>query len=375
MLALVVDHEYGLASETRVELVNYDVFPTETTSSVSLLAKAIIEAVKYQRANPGKPGAICMAVSTEMATTSYVLESAFKAALAEGLTVFVSAGNLGLDASRFPPASYGSMDGVICVGAHDSNRSLCSFSNTGSAVDLLAPGLDVPTISPASNGFSWILEIDGTSPATALAAAAGLIHLGNHPTASPADVESALMGSTHPGPLPTLPLLGIDASEGGGVMNRTGGEIVEEPVDWVRYAGADQPTLAAATEVDLQAPASRFESPPTATDADVNGVPDIIETFHGLPEGERANMEVSVDAATGMVSLRFPMDLAGFDLANPFERKDGLAWRVRISQNGTDWLTPLGSLSTEVDASLRLWVTAEFPSPGPRCLVRLEVVE
>jgi cerevisin len=81
------------------------------------------------------------------------------AIVASGIFLGVAAGNEGSPADLSSPAS----EPTVCtVGATSTNDTLTSWSNYGSLVDILAPGLDITS--------AWIggtiRTIDGTSMAT-----------------------------------------------------------------------------------------------------------------------------------------------------------------------------------------------------------------
>ena len=90
---------------------------------------------------------------------------------------------------------------MICVGAYGKNLQSLPMSNTGPAVDLVAPGEGVKTLVlplPVAGGCQGMT---GTSPATAIATAAAIYQLSKNPGLSPAGLEKALGASvTVPAP-------------------------------------------------------------------------------------------------------------------------------------------------------------------------------
>jgi subtilisin family serine protease len=65
---------------------------------------------------------------------------AVKYATGKGVLLVVAAGNDGVELKNYGLAG---LDGVITVGATDHNDARAPFSNWGSAVDIVAPGLDI----------------------------------------------------------------------------------------------------------------------------------------------------------------------------------------------------------------------------------------
>ena len=95
---------------------------------------------------------------------------------------------LSADACNFSPSRNGPVDGVMSVAAVDINEQEADFSNFGDCVDIWAPGVDV--LSTALGGGTTTLS--GTSMSSPHVAGAAALYLSNNPTATPAQVESAI---------------------------------------------------------------------------------------------------------------------------------------------------------------------------------------
>ncbi|TXI51352.1 MAG: hypothetical protein E6Q50_01345 [Lysobacter sp.] len=112
-----------------------------------------------------------------------------------GVTVVVAAGNdNGSDACTKSPARAPS---AITVGSTTSTDARSSFSNIGTCVDIFAPGSSITsawyTSTTATN------TISGTSMASPHVAGAAALYLATNPTATPAQVTSALNAAATPG--------------------------------------------------------------------------------------------------------------------------------------------------------------------------------
>ncbi|MDQ6800603.1 MAG: S8 family serine peptidase [Acidobacteriota bacterium] len=97
---------------------------------------------------------------------SPIEEEAFKRVIAEGILVVAATGNRGIAEVEFP-AGY---DGVLAVGAVDSNLSLASFSDHGPRMGVVAPGVRVLSTARAGSIAAAGVTLDNgpTFPAAAL---------------------------------------------------------------------------------------------------------------------------------------------------------------------------------------------------------------
>ncbi|MGF1645308.1 MAG: S8 family serine peptidase [Kineosporiaceae bacterium] len=135
-------------------------------------------------------------------TNGDLLHQAVCASVAAGVTYVVAAGNSAADSATAVPASY---DEVITVSAladfngqpggggaatcrADEDDTFANFSNYGPDVDLIAPGVCI--LSTARGG--GLSTLSGTSMASPHVAGAAALYLVNNPSASPADVRTAL---------------------------------------------------------------------------------------------------------------------------------------------------------------------------------------
>jgi subtilisin family serine protease len=136
---------------------------------------------------------------------SDAVNTAVENSIASGVVYAVAAGNgnfLGLpqDACTTSPAS---APDAITTGATTKTDGIASFSNYGTCVDILAPGVNVTsdwyTSTTATN------TISGTSMATPHVTGAAAAYLSTDPAATPAQVASALTSNATPDAISGVP--------------------------------------------------------------------------------------------------------------------------------------------------------------------------
>ncbi len=120
---------------------------------------------------------------------SQVLKDVIAGAIDQGVIVVAAAGNLGTDLPQFPA----SLPAVLSVTAVDADNVKADFASYGADwVDLAAPGVGITStiVGPLGSGYaSW----SGTSMATGFVSGAAALMRERLPTASVAEISSALM--------------------------------------------------------------------------------------------------------------------------------------------------------------------------------------
>ncbi|MFE4574963.1 S8 family peptidase [Streptomyces chartreusis] len=122
------------------------------------------------------------------------LDAAVRNSVAAGVTYTVAAGNDGLPAGLYSPAA---VREAITVGATDKKDARAGFSNTGSVLDVFAPGMSITSASYASD--TGRATFSGTSMASPHVAGVAALYLADHPKASPAQVSKALVAQAASG--------------------------------------------------------------------------------------------------------------------------------------------------------------------------------
>jgi subtilisin family serine protease len=117
---------------------------------------------------------------------SQALDDAMVAAIKAGVVAIVAAGNESQDACNVSPAG---APGIMAVGATDRTDAIADFSNVGTCVSILAPGVDITSL--------WIGDqdtntISGTSMASPHVVGVAALLMGEKSFGSANDVYSSL---------------------------------------------------------------------------------------------------------------------------------------------------------------------------------------
>ncbi|MEW5852038.1 MAG: S8 family serine peptidase [Myxococcota bacterium] len=131
------------------------------------------------------------------AGNSFTEEEAIEAAVSAGALVFVAAGNEDQDASSFTPAN---IEAAITVGAVNAAGSRASYSNFGSAVDVMAPGGQMEEDRTGDGYGDGVLStlrtsydfVHGTSMATPHVAGLGVLMKSLNPAITQEDAVAIL---------------------------------------------------------------------------------------------------------------------------------------------------------------------------------------
>lgn len=218
IIAANIDNGIGVAGVARSsKVLPVRVLDERGAGDHTTIAEGIIWAVDN--------GASVLNLSLGGPDDSEVLRSAVQYAVSKGAVVIAAAGNdrMGANAPSYPAA----YDDVLAVGATSPDDSAAMFSNTGTYVDLAAPGFAIYSTVPGGYAYA-----SGTSQAAPFVAAAAALlrstglssgEIRSTLTATARDIENegpdpetgfgvvdisaALGGSTTPPPLGVMPSL------------------------------------------------------------------------------------------------------------------------------------------------------------------------
>ena len=149
----IAGNKYGVAKSSRVVAVRV----LDCTGSG--YSSSVVAGINWAVAShPGGPGVINLSLG---GGANSAVDSAIADATAAGLVVVVAAGNDSADACNYSPARAPS---AITIGATDRTDARASYSNTGSCVDLYAPGSSITSAGIA--GSTSTATMSGTSMAS-----------------------------------------------------------------------------------------------------------------------------------------------------------------------------------------------------------------
>jgi len=172
---------------------NYGVAPAASVRAVKTLSDQgsgarswQYTAIDWVTVSGARPAVISMSLGGSGSDPGY--STVIDAAVENGVTVVVAAGNSNSDACNFSPAFAAN---AITVGSTDSNDRRSSFSNYGQCVEIWAPGSSV--VSASSSSDTGTRTLSGTSMACPHVSGAAALVLGVDPSKNSAKVLQELM--------------------------------------------------------------------------------------------------------------------------------------------------------------------------------------
>jgi len=187
---LIGSSTYGIATETHIHDVR--ILDENGFGTFSSFMAGLIWILQN-----GEPGVINLSLGV-LNAYSNAIASIIQDLITAGFIVVAAAGNDGTDACfSFP----GNVPNVLTVGAFDVNRGKSTFSNTGTCVEVYAPGTRI--LSTYGSGMSD-LELSGTSMSSPLTAGLALIIKQKQPNFSPAQIRQTVIAHCNTGTISGL---------------------------------------------------------------------------------------------------------------------------------------------------------------------------
>ncbi|MDG4822229.1 S8 family peptidase [Asanoa sp. WMMD1127] len=155
----------------------------------------VIGGIDWVTANAVKPAVANMSLGGGANTS---IDNAVNNAINSGVTFAIAAGNGNILGQRQNACNYSParVPNAITVGATQNNDAAASFSNFGTCVDILAPGVNIT--SSWSTGDTATNTISGTSMATPHVAGAAALVLSANPGWSNQQVRDYLVNNSTP---------------------------------------------------------------------------------------------------------------------------------------------------------------------------------
>jgi len=184
--------QYGIAKEAKIWAAR--VVNCSGSGDVSM----VLDAIDWVNAN-GEPHAV-VNMSLGYGDVQSLRDAVETSVNDYGINYSVAAGNghwlfgFPLDACNESPAGAAS---ALTVGATESDDDEASFSNYGTCVDLLAPGVSI--VSDYYSNDNATATMSGTSMATPHVTGAVALYLTANPSATPAEVADALKSNATQG--------------------------------------------------------------------------------------------------------------------------------------------------------------------------------
>ncbi len=182
---------YGVAK--KVQLVAVRILDCNGTGNIF----SVLDGITWVTNNRVLPAVANMSVGTGF---SSIINQAVAQSIAAGVSYVVAAGNSASDACSFSPSSE---PRTLTVAASGPDDLFAAFSNRGSCVDLVAPGVGITSDWIGSAGATQVLS--GTSMASPHVAGAVALYLSTHTGATPGEVEFAIPSNATQGALTGVP--------------------------------------------------------------------------------------------------------------------------------------------------------------------------
>ncbi|MFC9792133.1 S8 family peptidase [Streptomyces sp. NPDC057695] len=277
----------------------------------------VVAGIDWVTRNAVKPAVANMSLGGGVDST---LDTAVRNSIASGVTYAVAAGNSNANASNYSPAR---VTEALTVGSTTNTDARSSFSNYGTVLDLFAPGSNIT--SAWNTGDSATNTISGTSMASPHVAGAAALYLGDNPTATPAQVGTALVNAatpnvvTNPGTGSPNRLLYV----GGGGTTPPPGKKFENTAD---YAIADNATVESPVTVS-----GVTGNAPAALQVPVN----IVHTYIGdlqvqliAPDGSAYTLKAfGTGGSSDNINTTYTVN-ASSEVANG-------TWKLRVTDNAS----------------------------------------
>ncbi|MEU8523695.1 S8 family peptidase [Streptomyces sp. NPDC048577] len=306
----VAGSSYGVAKKAKI--VGVRVLNNQGSGTTA----QVVAGIDWVTQNAVKPAVANMSLGGGV---DAALDAAVRNSIASGVTYAVAAGNDSSNASNYSPAR---VSEAITVGSTTSSDARSSFSNYGSVLDVFAPGSSITSSWNSSD--SATNTISGTSMAAPHVAGAAAVYLGDHPTATPSQVSTALTTAATPN---------VVGNPGSGSPNRllyVGGGTTPPPPTGDRFENTTDYAINDNSTVESPVTVSGIAgNAPSALQVPVN----IVHTYIGdlriqlvAPDGTVYTLKgYGTGGSSDNINTTYTVD-ASSEVANG-------TWKLRVSDN------------------------------------------
>ncbi|WP_189538281.1 S8 family peptidase [Streptomyces roseolilacinus] len=184
----VAGKDYGVAKKAKI--VSVRVLNCDDRAADSDIISAANWITEQAANDPNRRAVVNMSINSPTGSINTAQDQAVKNSIAKGVTWVVSSGNKNSDACRNSP---GNIKEAIVVNNATKSDQRRSDSNYGTCTDLFAPGTDILSAAPGSDNATTTMS--GTSMAAPHVAGAAALYLSANPTATPAQVQTAIVNN------------------------------------------------------------------------------------------------------------------------------------------------------------------------------------
>ncbi|WP_406862921.1 S8 family peptidase [Streptomyces sp. HUAS MG47] len=306
----VAGNAYGVAKKAKI--VGVRVLDNNGSGTTA----GVVAGIDWVTQNAVKPAVANMSLGGGADST---LDAAVRNSIASGVTYAIAAGNSNANASNYSPAR---VTEAITVGSTTNTDARSSFSNYGSVLDIFAPGSNIT--SAWNTGDSATNTISGTSMATPHVAGAAAVYLGDNPSSTPAQVQTALVNNSTPN---------VVGSPGTGSPNRllfVGGGGTTPPPTGKRFENTTDYTIRDNATVESPVTVSGISgNAPSALQVPVN----IVHTYIGdlqvqliAPDGSAYTLKgFGTGGSADNINTTYTVN-ASSEVANG-------TWKLRVTDN------------------------------------------
>lgn len=192
VLAAEDDHDGVVGAAPAARVHSLKVLDDNGKAELSTVIAAVDYITEQKQRQPDTPMVVNISFGGKVNTATYnALDETIQNSIAQGVVYVIAAGNDGKEAWRYTPAH---VEEAITVGAYDEKDRYASFSNYGPLVDLLAPGVDILSVSYSKKYQTFYPALmSGTSVAVPHVTGAAALYLSRNRKATPQEVRDALL--------------------------------------------------------------------------------------------------------------------------------------------------------------------------------------